>query len=196
MFDRFSDDAKDAVQIAREFASKHGSESLENLHLLAGCCRARGSLAARVLLACGQDPIEVCARAEASATQHRSPRPAGEPLPFSENAKRALQFMLEEAYSSGHGWFGTHHLLLGLLRDEGRAAELLKRGGLRLLDARKAAVEVHAAWEKTQPAADLGTQRTVRITTVREAARICAQLDELDLASKLRDLAQRLEQPR
>ena len=165
--------------------------------MLIGSCRTRGSLAARVLLACGQDPVEVCARAEARAAQLASgARDEGQQLAFTPLAKKVLEFALEEASNASHKWIGTHHFLLGLLRSNGTAAEGLASGGLKLLDARKAAWEVHEA--ATPPSERPLQSQTMRgqAQILREARDVCIALQEFDVASTLRDLIHKLEHPR
>jgi ATP-dependent Clp protease ATP-binding subunit ClpA len=52
-------------------------------------------------------------------------------LPFTPEAKRALELSLREALRLGHRWIGTEHLVLGLLRQErGAAARLLRAAGV------------------------------------------------------------------
>ena len=43
-------------------------------------------------------------------------------VPFTVGAKKALELALREAIHLGHRSIGTEHLLLGLVRDEGRSA--------------------------------------------------------------------------
>ena len=50
---------------------------------------------------------------------------------FSENSTRALNLALEAARQFGHGYIGTEHLLLGLLRaDGGVSSKVLLDAGL------------------------------------------------------------------
>ena len=48
---------------------------------------------------------------------------------FTERAKKALTLAQEEANAAGHGYIGTEHLLLALLREE----EGIAHGALRAL---------------------------------------------------------------
>jgi ATP-dependent Clp protease ATP-binding subunit ClpA len=51
-------------------------------------------------------------------------------IPFTPRAKKTLQLALREARALGHGWIGTEHILLGLVRDpRAMAAEILERRG-------------------------------------------------------------------
>ena len=52
--------------------------------------------------------------------------PARGPLPITPQGKKVLQLSLREAIALGHGYVGTEHILLGLIReDEGAAARVL-----------------------------------------------------------------------
>jgi len=46
-------------------------------------------------------------------------------IPFTPRAKSVLEFSLREALSLGHNYIGTEHVLLGLVRQEGVAAQIL-----------------------------------------------------------------------
>src|SRR5262249_10259458 len=52
-------------------------------------------------------------------------------IKFTQQAQRAVQLAHEEARGLNHGYVGTEHLLLGLLREEtGIAGEVLRRFGV------------------------------------------------------------------
>jgi ATP-dependent Clp protease ATP-binding subunit ClpC len=52
--------------------------------------------------------------------------PAGGHLPFTPQGKKVRQISLREAIALGHGYVGTEHILLGLIReDEGVATRVL-----------------------------------------------------------------------
>jgi ATP-dependent Clp protease ATP-binding subunit ClpA len=58
-------------------------------------------------------------------------------LPFSGEAKKALELSLREAIALGHNYIGTEHLLLGLVRDEqSSASRMLSARGIRREDVR------------------------------------------------------------
>lgn len=201
MFEDLNDEARHAVELARQSARTHGSAILDDVHLLIGCCRVAHSLAARVLLACGQDPVEVCARAEGrAASLPRAAEPA-EQLAFSPAAKAALERALEEAEQLGHTRLGTHHVLLGVLRGKSPTAATLTAAGLALADVRKAVLAVQAEVKaEPEPAPPKPSPQTSfadsRAATLRAAQRICADLERYDLATQLRDLARELETAR
>ena len=54
---------------------------------------------------------------------------------FTDRARRVVVLAQEEARLLKHGYIGTEHILLGLIReDQGIAAKALKRAGRRALD--------------------------------------------------------------
>ena len=58
-------------------------------------------------------------------------------IPFTPEAKKVLEFSLEEATSLDHNYIGTEHLLLGLIREQkGIAAEVLGNIGVEIEAAR------------------------------------------------------------
>ena len=112
---------------------------------------------AEALGAIGIDLDEVRRRMEASFGPgalhwHPDPRCRGERprlghVPFSPRAKKVLELSLREAVALKHGFIGTEHLLLGLVREsEGLAMLVLTRLGAgpqairaRVLDALRSA---------------------------------------------------------
>src|SRR6185295_6260647 len=62
---------------------------------------------------------------------------------FTDRARQTVVLAQEEARRLGHGYIGTEHLLLGLLREgEGVAAQTLGRMGISLADVRSDVVRI------------------------------------------------------
>jgi ATP-dependent Clp protease ATP-binding subunit ClpA len=59
---------------------------------------------------------------------------------FSDEARQAIVLGQEEATELGHGWIGTEHLLLGVLRAGGGGARLLNDLGVALASVREEVV--------------------------------------------------------
>jgi ATP-dependent Clp protease ATP-binding subunit ClpA len=101
------------------------------------------SLDATALAALGIDLDEVRRRAEEAfgpgaldrPRRRRSPRWGGH-IPFTKDAKKALELGLREAIGLGHNYIGTEHILLGLLRADGPAHDVLTGRGVGLEVAR------------------------------------------------------------
>jgi len=73
---------------------------------------------------------------------------------FTEQAKRAILLAQEEANRLNHGYLGTEHILLGLIREnEGIAANALKNSGINLAQVRQ---EVEKVVGRGQGASFLG----------------------------------------
>jgi ATP-dependent Clp protease ATP-binding subunit ClpA len=61
---------------------------------------------------------------------------------FSDEARQAVVLAQEEAAALHHGWIGTEHLLLGVLRADGEGARLLKAFGVELAVVREDVVRI------------------------------------------------------
>jgi hypothetical protein len=92
---------------------------------------------------------------------------------------------------------GSHHLLLGLLASEGLASRILIDAGLALPRAREVAGRIHkdlGVRAKPERAALAAlTTKAVQVKKLLEAKEVCIELQQYEVASKLRDLAHWLE---
>jgi ATP-dependent Clp protease ATP-binding subunit ClpC len=118
MFERFTDPARRVVVLAQTEGRAHGRIGSE--HLLLGLVVEGQSVAFRALTAVGVDESAVRLVVEQLATGSPSEQVAH--LPFSPNAKAALEFSLRESLQLGHDRIGPEHLLLGLLRERNSTA--------------------------------------------------------------------------
>lgn len=148
MFERYTEKARRVIFWARYEASQAGSPHIETEQLLLGILReCKGILNDFVEKA----PAEEQVRNEIAAqTPVREKFPTSVDLPLSNASKRALAYGAEEAERADHRLIGCHHLLLGLLREEGSpAAILLRKYGLELEPARRTAEELAPQAEST-----------------------------------------------
>ncbi len=131
MFDRFADEAKDAMNRARRHAQRLDHEYLGTEHMLLGLI-GESNDATVVLQDLGIDLDAI--RDEVSRRVPAGPSAAGQrALPFTSGARRALELSMEEAQRLSSRTLGTEHLLRGLLREgEGVAARVLTALGLRM----------------------------------------------------------------
>ena len=74
---------------------------------------------------------------------------------FTESARQVVILAQEEARKLRHGYIGTEHLLLGLLRENGRAATTLGAHGIALQPAREWVVEHVGRGDEEPPAGQL-----------------------------------------
>lgn len=144
MFNRFTEDAKLALNAARGEAQRLAHNYLGTEHILLGLVRgdgpvgADGGSAMEVFRRRAIDPKRLRSEVEKLAGAGSSLPTQGHP-PFTAGAKKTLECCMAEASRLGHVEIGTGHLLLGLLKEgKGIAWKVLTNFGLGLEDAREA----------------------------------------------------------
>lgn len=115
MFERYTDRAKRAVELAHLAAQGLGHDEVGTDHLLLGLLGEGDGVAFRALGALG---VTTEAANEAVCRRH----PAEDPvdtgwLPYTPRFKKAAELALREALQLGCNYVGTEHLLLGLIRE-------------------------------------------------------------------------------
>jgi ATP-dependent Clp protease ATP-binding subunit ClpA len=113
MFERFTTESRQSLQVATTTAIERGDAVIHPDHLLLGVANPSSGLASRLLAEAGID--------EAAVAASMPPAPGGPGPgnpPFTGAAKKALELSLREALNMGHAHIGSGHLLLGLLRLE------------------------------------------------------------------------------
>jgi len=129
MFDRFTDAAKKTMSFARHEAMQMQHDFIGTEHLLLGLLHEGRSLAAMVLKNMGLDLDQV--RQEVAKVIKPGAAVTSGQLPFTPLAKRVLELSMEEASRLHHGYLGTEHLLLGLIRvQDGVAAQVMTKLGV------------------------------------------------------------------
>jgi ATP-dependent Clp protease ATP-binding subunit ClpC len=156
-FTRFTDRARHAIAHAQTEAAQHNHSFVGTEHLLLGILDEAGNLALKVLTALDVEADDL--RNELVASLTPATKPAGQQVPFTPLAKKALEMSTKEALGLGHNYVGCEHLLLGLLATEdGLASRVLRRMGVELRTTRRAVVTalsgfVHAQEQPSPPAA-------------------------------------------
>lgn len=115
-FTRFTLRAKNCVMAAQNQARAAGHDQIEPAHLVLGLLADPDALAAKAIVAQGVTLEAVRQRVTAGL-----PPPAAEVpalIPFSPQARKALELTFREALRMGHNYIGTEHLLLALLEQE------------------------------------------------------------------------------
>lgn len=140
-FERFTERARRALELAQEEARRLNHDHLSTEHLLLGLLREGDGLAGKVLQKVGVELEEVRRQLEALV----GPGPAatvearaGE-MRLTPRTKKVLELAVKEARQLNHAYIGTEHLLLALLREgEGIAAGILTKKDISLPKARQA----------------------------------------------------------
>ncbi len=145
IFKRFTRDARRCVESAVKEARALGHDSVGDEDLLLGILEADGGIAAEALSSLGVTLEDARREAEQlfsdalvsiGISLHEVRVQAGEAfemrnpsnrrIPFSPQAKKALEQALREALRLGHKQITGEHILLGVLRDEdGQAVRIL-----------------------------------------------------------------------
>jgi Clp amino terminal domain, pathogenicity island component len=115
-FARFTLRAKNSVVAAQNEARAAGPGQIEPAHLVLGLLIDPDALAAKAIAAQGVTLEAVRQRVTAGL-----PPPAAEVpalIPFSPQARKALELTSREALRMGHNYIGTEHILLALLEQE------------------------------------------------------------------------------
>ncbi|HET6909600.1 MAG TPA: Clp protease N-terminal domain-containing protein [Mycobacteriales bacterium] len=123
MFERFTPRARNAVAAASEEAIALGHNYIGSEHLLLALLRDPESVAYRALEQVGASAETI--RAEVTSRVPRGDQPSYGHRPFTPRAKKALESSLRESLSLGYDYIGTEHLLLGLVKGDGVAADVL-----------------------------------------------------------------------
>ena len=136
MFERFTERARKVMAMANQEAQRFNHDYIGTEHLLLGLLKEGAGGGVNVLKNMGTDVKKVRKEVEKLV----KPGPDLEymdKLPQTPRAKEVIEHAIAEARNLNHNYIGTEHLLLGLLGDdEGLAAEILKRLGLKLPAAR------------------------------------------------------------
>jgi ATP-dependent Clp protease ATP-binding subunit ClpC len=128
MFERFTDRARRVVVLAQEEARMLNHDYIGTEHLLLGLVQEGHGVAATALEALGISLDAVRQQVELIIGRGQQPRPGS--IPFTPRAKKVMELAKRESEALGHGYVGTEHLLLGLVREgDGVAAQVLVRLG-------------------------------------------------------------------
>jgi hypothetical protein len=129
MFERFTDQARRAIVVAAEQARDLGHDFIGTEHILIALARSEDSVAREVLASFGITAGRLADDLERKLGHgtHDEERPH---IPFTPEAKKALELSLREALQLGHNDIGTEHLLLGVAREgKSHGAQLLLQAG-------------------------------------------------------------------
>jgi Clp amino terminal domain, pathogenicity island component len=114
MFERFTNQSRQAVVLAQEEARELHHSYIGTEHLLLGMLREGTGSAARALTSMNVTLDTARQAVEASVGRGKHQQPSGR-IPFTPRAKKALELALRESLQLGQNYIGTGHLLLGLI---------------------------------------------------------------------------------
>jgi ATP-dependent Clp protease ATP-binding subunit ClpC len=136
MFERFTDKARKIIVLAQEEARGLDHSYIGSEHILLALTGLGQGVGPKALEAQGISLAAVRRQVEAMVPRGQQ-APSGH-IPFTPEAKQVLQLSLSESQGLGHGYIGTEHILLGLLREsQGVAARALTQLGASLESTRE-----------------------------------------------------------
>ena len=150
MFERFTDRARRAVDLAEEEARRLNHSYIGTEHILLGLIREGEGVAARALESLGISLDDVRRQVEQIIGQGQ--QEPHEQIPYTPRAKKVLELSLREAKQLGHHYIGTEHILLGLIREgHGVAAQVLTELGADLNRVRQQVIQLLHGSQGQQP---------------------------------------------
>ncbi|MFN3741825.1 MAG: ATP-dependent Clp protease ATP-binding subunit [Anaerolineales bacterium] len=126
--ERFTQRAKRVLSLAHQEAERAHHNTIGTEHLLLGLIEEEGGVAGRVLRELGLDPLRVREMVMRVVGERRGSGSAR--LELAYETQQALEYAMDEARRMGHHYIGTEHLLLGMVRAEGKGMEILRRLGI------------------------------------------------------------------
>ena len=200
MFQRFTDRARQAIYLAQEEARLLRHDHVRPEHLLLGLLYEGEGVAATALESLGLSLEDI--RRQVGEIIGHGQQPADGHLPFTPQAKKALELSLREALQLGQSYIGTEHVLLALLcESEGTAARVLAAAGadhgrvrdrvLRLLSSGGGLADPHTRVVRVCVPADL-VAVAEQLTVARRQKQAAFDAGNLDQAAALRDREKQL----
>jgi hypothetical protein len=131
MYNLFTDRARKVMRLANQEAERLDNEFIDTEHILRGLVKEGGGVAADVLKKLGIQLHTIRFELEKIEPREEPANFLGK-LPQTPRAKKVIECAMEEMLRLKDNCVGTEHILLGLLREEGVAAQVLMNLGLRI----------------------------------------------------------------
>ncbi|OQA91992.1 MAG: Negative regulator of genetic competence ClpC/MecB [Elusimicrobia bacterium ADurb.Bin231] len=116
MYNRFTERAQKVIRLAQEEAKRLNHDAITPEHLLIGILVMEEGVAAGIISNLGISTIKLRMSVEKILAVGDNLLQYGE-LPLTPNARKVLEYAIEEAQKLASGYVGTEHILLGLLRN-------------------------------------------------------------------------------
>jgi ATP-dependent Clp protease ATP-binding subunit ClpC len=136
MFERFTESARRVLFFARYAVTELGGVSIGAEHILIGILRTPDPLVTRLFTSLDVSPDALRTEIEQQQKSVAAKVSTSVEIPFDRSAKTLLETAAREADALHHSHIGTEHLLLAVLREEGPAAAVLMKHGMRLNEMR------------------------------------------------------------
>jgi len=144
MFERFTNPARHVVVLAQEEARQLQHNYIGTEHVFLGLLGEPRGIACQALERFGitRDGAREEVKAMIGLGKHQ---PTGH-IPFTPRAKKSLELALREALQLHHGYIGTEHILLGLIKEEkGVAGQIMRKHSPDLTPIRMTVLDLVAA---------------------------------------------------
>jgi ATP-dependent Clp protease ATP-binding subunit ClpB len=119
--------AQEALQAAFSLAATHDNQAVEPLHILSVLTAEEDSLPSFLLSRVGANPKNI--HDEAMRGVKSLPKVTGGEQFFASDSSKVIQRATDYTGEFGDRFASVEHLLLGILKDGGEAARILKNGG-------------------------------------------------------------------
>ena len=164
--ERFTQRARRVLSLAHQEAERARNNYIGTEHLLLGLMDEEGGVAGRVLRELGMTPDRV--REVVNRVSSVSPDFDPNRVELASGTQQALEFAVEEARRLGHHYIGTEHILLGLVRVEGTAMEVLRRLGVTADQIRRQTRRILNENASASPASNIPSRSDVRAKSLSE----------------------------
>jgi ATP-dependent Clp protease ATP-binding subunit ClpC len=125
--ERFTQRARRVLSLAHQEAERSHQDNIGTEHLLLGLIEEDGGVAGRVLRELGLESTRVREMVGRVSIEGHG---ISSKLELASDTQQVLEYAVDEARRLGHHYIGTEHILLGLVRVEGSAMEVLRRLGV------------------------------------------------------------------
>ncbi|WP_350343779.1 ATP-dependent Clp protease ATP-binding subunit [Proteinivorax tanatarense] len=147
MFARFTQRARQVLALAQEEARNFKHPVVGTEHILLGIIDEGQGIAAKVIKNLNIQKESV--KKEINSLAGTGNEVKEGPIGYSPRSKMVIELASQEAREMGHGYVGTEHLLLGLIKEgEGIAAKVLTSLGVDLEKAKEMVIKALGEYEK------------------------------------------------